>query len=124
LIKSINAVLLSTANIEPMIEFYRDKVGLPLVVSDHGAGRHAECDLGAVHFAIHGGGRADSSKAITLSFHVDDIDLEYSRMVEHGVRFENPPTPAPFGGVLAAFDDPDGNKLCLMVWQSDRDSED
>ena len=120
MIDAINAVLISTKDVRCLAEFYRDKVGIPLKINDHGGGLHAEAEIGHTHFAIFPGGPSSSPKGpITFSLHVDDIDAEYAAMKARGVVFAAPPGPAPFGGVVASFRDPDGNGVCLMVWQSE-----
>ena len=117
MIRSINAVLLHSADPARLVRFYRDVVGLPLRTDDHGDGVHAECDLGGLHFAIFpGGGAPPGPGPVTLSLHVDDVQAEYDRLRARGVEFTSAPSLRPFGGVLAEFRDPDGNGLCLMAW--------
>ena len=121
MIDAINAILISTRDVRHLAEFYRDKVGIPLVINDHGGGLHAEAEVGHTHFAIFPGGSDPSPKGpVAFSLHVDDIDMEYAALKARGVVFDAPPSPAPFGGVVASFRDPDGNGVCLMVWQSER----
>ena len=118
MIKSVNAILISTQNVERLAAFYRDAVGLPLKVNNHGGGMHAEGEIGDCHFAIFPGGPAPAAKGpITFSLHVDDIQAEYERMKSRGVPFAGPPAARPFGGITADFRDPDGNGVCLMCWQ-------
>ena len=124
MIKGINAVLIHSRDVRRLAEFYRDKVGIPFQMDDHGGGLHAEAEVGSVHVAIFpGGGEPRDKGPVTLSLNVDDIDAEYEAMKKRGVSFEGPPAPAPFGGVLASFRDPDGNGVLLMVWQSERKAE-
>ena len=121
MIRAINAVLIHTQDIDRLISFYRDSVGIPLEVSDHGGRRHAEAEIGGTHFAIFGGGPPPMERgSITFSLEVEDIDRAHADLALRGVEFEHPPREMPFGGVLAPFRDPDGNGVCLMVWQSDR----
>ncbi|MCK6441040.1 MAG: VOC family protein [Planctomycetes bacterium] len=121
MIKSINAVLISSRDVKRLVEFYRDKVGIPLKVADHGGGMHAEAELGETHFAIFPGGGAPLERGpIMFSLHVDNIDAEYQAMSKRGVKFDGPPADRGFGGVIASFRDPDGNGVCLMCWQSER----
>jgi predicted enzyme related to lactoylglutathione lyase len=124
MIKSLNAVLISSQDVPRLVAFYRDVVGLPLKVADHGGGMHAEAELGDVHFAIFPGGPAPQPRGpIAFSLHVDDIDAEYARLKAKGVRFRNPPEPVGFGGIVAPFQDPDGNGVCLMVWEDERKAQ-
>ena len=121
MIDAVNAVLISTRDVGRLADFYRNKVGIPLKINDHGGGLHAEAEIGHTHFALFPGGPGPQPKGpVTFSLHVDDIDAEYEAMKARGVVFDAPPGPAPFGGVVAMFRDPDGNGVCLMVWQSER----
>ena len=118
-VTAINAVLLHTQDVERLVDFYRDTVGLPMRSSDHGGGMHGEAHprLGDVHFAIFPGGPEPGRGPVTISLHVDDLQGEYERLLALGVEFEHPPQPKPFGGIVAPFRDPDGNGVLLMSWQ-------
>ena len=118
MIKGINAVLLHTCQMDAMIAFYRDKVGISLKVSNHGGGKHAEADLGEVHFAIFEGGPPPQDRqGVSFSLWVEDVEAEYRRMTALDVAFDSPPAPHGFGGILAPFRDPDGNGVMLMQWE-------
>jgi hypothetical protein len=43
----------------------------------------------------------------------EDLDADYSALLDRGVRFESPPTQQPWGRE-AVIVDPDGNKLVLQ----------
>ncbi len=122
MIEGVNAILISSPDVERLAAFYRDQVGIPLKVNDHGSGLHAEAEVGDTHFAIFPGEPAKGPHPIAFSLHVDDIDAEYLTLSKRGVRFAGPPEPMEFGGVVARFRDPDGNGVCLMMWQSEYDA--
>ncbi len=122
MIRGVNAILISSPDVKRLAAFYRDQVGIPLEVHDHGGGLHAEAEIGDTHFAIFPGGPAEGSHPVSFSLHVDDIDAEYAKLSKQDIRFAGPPEPMGFGGVVARFRDPDGNGVCLMVWQSERDA--
>jgi catechol 2,3-dioxygenase-like lactoylglutathione lyase family enzyme len=120
-LKSVNALFVSTSNMDAAIQFYRD-LGVPLQVSNHGGGTHAEADFGNLHFAIQPW-KSHSSPAsnVAFSFHVANLE-EYCRLLqEKGLKFKTLPTPQPFGGVTAEIYDPDGNHIFLTRWQSDEE---
>ena len=118
MIKGINAVLIQTRDVRKLAEFYRDKLGLQMNISDHGGGTHAEMDFGAFHFAIQPGGGAPVERGpVVISFQVDDVNEEYEALKSRGVVFDMAPREMPFGGILAEFRDPDGNRFYLMQWQ-------
>jgi predicted enzyme related to lactoylglutathione lyase len=120
MIKAINAVMISTADPKRLIEFYT-KIGLSLKSADHGGGLHAETDYGDVHFAIWSGGQPSVTKSnMSFSLHVPNLEEYYEELVEKGVKFDHPPQKLPFGGVIAGLTDPDGNRLVLMRWDSEK----
>ena len=59
-------------------------------------------------------GEALVGRFLGVSLEVDDIDSVYATLCDRGVEFAGPPTRQPWGGVLAHFDDPDGNTLTLL----------
>ncbi len=121
MIDGINAVLIATRDVPRLAAFYRDKVGIPLVINDHGSGTHAETHVGKTHFAIFSGSPTPQPEGpVMVSLHVDDIDAEYARLSARGIVFDGPPRAMPFGGIVTSFRDPDGNGVCLMVWENER----
>ena len=121
MLQKIDAIFISTKNMDKLIEFYR-ALGVPLKVNDHGRGLHAEADLGAVHFALQPWKSEEIPKSnISFSFFVPNLE-DYCRELESkGLQFSKPPTPQPFGGVIAEIYDPDGNHIFLNRWQSDEE---
>ena len=120
MIKAINAILISSDNPTRLIDFYT-QIGIPLRTDDHGGGIHAEADFGDVHFAIWGGGKPTSVKSnVTFSLHVPNLEEYYENLMQKGIEFDHPPKSVPFGGVIAGLTDPDGNRLVLMRWDSEK----
>jgi predicted enzyme related to lactoylglutathione lyase len=122
MIQAINAVLLSTQNPQRLIDFY-SRLGVKLKTSDHGSGLHAEAEFGAVHFAIWGRATAAppvEASNVNFSFHVPKLEEAYEELKSKGIVFDSAPTPLPFGGVVANLRDPDGNRITLMRWASDK----
>ncbi|HCA30842.1 MAG TPA: hypothetical protein DEP23_15450 [Ruminococcaceae bacterium] len=54
---------------------------------------------------------ADNSSNTILSFNVDDLDMEYGRLLSLGAEVLNEPTVHPWGARSFQFKDPDGNIL-------------
>lgn len=121
MLKSLNAVFVSTSNMEKVIKFYQT-LGVPLKVNNHGGGVHAEADFGDLHFAIQPWKSNEKpSSNVSFSFHVPELE-DYCRSLEaKGLEFKTRPTPQPFGGVTAEINDPDGNHIFLTRWQSDEE---
>ena len=46
-----------------------------------------------------------------LSFAVDDVEAKHKELLALGVRFTGAPERQSWGGVLATFQDPEGNEM-------------
>jgi len=120
MIKAVNAVMISSSDPQRLINFYTS-IGISLKVADHGGGLHAETDFGDVHFAIWSGGQSVAEKSnVCFSLHVPNLEEHYESLLKKGVKFDHPPKQLPFGGVIAGLTDPDGNRLVLMRWDSEK----
>ena len=118
MLRSINALFISTAHMGRLIEFYKT-IGVPLKVNDHGAGLHAEADFGDLHFALQPWKSSEAPTSnISFSFHVPNLEEYCSELETKGIVFHKRPTPQPFGGVTAELRDPDGNHIFLTRWQT------
>lgn len=54
-----------------------------------------------------------------ISFDVDDIEAAYKSLKKKKVKFHLAPRKEPWGGMLANFEDPDGNQYFLLEMPSD-----
>ena len=114
---SLFSVELRTARWEPLVAWYRDILGLKLllrVVEDD----YALLDAGAARLAIMGRqSPGDASGRWSLGFESADLDAVFRRL---GTAADGPPRSNPEGfRELVAFD-PDGNKVRLFAWHADR----
>ena len=97
------------------IEFYEAILGLQLQYSspEHG---YAALAAGSVRLGIAVPG-ADQRELIGrhtgVGLAVSDLEAEYVRLSDLGVRFTMPPTKQPWGGFMALVSDPDGNVFYL-----------
>jgi len=120
MIKSLNAILISSSNVSKSIEFYKG-LGIPLAIHDHGQGTHAEADIEDFHFAIFpGGNKQEQRPNIRFSFNVPQLESFYEDLKTKGYEFLAPPASKPFGGITADLLDPDGNIVTLMRWESEK----
>ena len=98
------------------LEFYRDKLGLPLKFESP---EWTEFQTGDTTLALHGGGVApqgppvgDPSKqagSCSIGFNVTDVDKTYEDLKAKGIRFVMPPSQRENEGIrLAVAIDPDG----------------
>lgn len=114
--KQIDYTMVVVSDMQRSIEFYRDKLGIPLKFQSPD---WTEFATGATTLALHGGGvptahdpSADPSKtagACSIGFNVDDVDKTYEELKARGIRFVMPPTQREGEGIkLAVAIDPDG----------------
>ena len=98
------------------VQFYRDQLGLKLIVHDEKFG-YASFETGSATLAIN---KVDmDTQAEMVGRHtgvglgVRDLQETYERLAASGVEFDMPPTNQPWGGTMAMFKDPDGNHFYL-----------
>ena len=114
--KQIDYTMVVVSDMARSVEFYRDKLGIPLKFQSP---EWTEFATGATTLALHGGGvpatqppSGDPSKtagACSIGFNVDDVDKTYEDLKAKGIRFVMPPTQREGEGIrLAVAIDPDG----------------
>ena len=114
--KQIDYTMVVVSDMQRSVEFYRDKLGIPLKFQSPD---WTEFATGTTTLALHGGGVAgehhsgDPSKtdggACSIGFNVDDVDKTYEELKAKGIRFVMPPTQREGEGIkLAVGLDPDG----------------
>lgn len=114
--KQIDYTMIVVSNMDRSVEFYRDKLGIPLKFQSP---EWTEFATGATTLALHGGGipadrppSGDPSKqagSCTIGFSVQDVDKTYEELQAKGIRFVMPPTRREGEGIkLAVAIDPDG----------------
>jgi catechol 2,3-dioxygenase-like lactoylglutathione lyase family enzyme len=143
MIQGIHHTCISVSDLERSIAFYRDLLGLELLMTEESerSGDDRSKALGVakakVRLAILSAGNARvelieyvTSKgrpydrnnndvgAMHIAFQVEDIDGVYQRLVDHGVRFTAPPATIPAGPMAGwrwtYFFDPDGVSLEII----------
>ena len=114
--KQIDYTMVVVSDMQRSVEFYRDKLGIPLKFQSPD---WTEFQTGTTTLALHGGGVAatapptvDPSKqagSCSIGFNVEDVDKTYLEMQAKGIRFVMPPTQREGEGIkLAVCIDPDG----------------
>jgi lactoylglutathione lyase len=111
----IDYTMVVVSDMQRSVEFYRDKLGIPLKFQSPD---WTEFATGTTTLALHGGGVAgehqsgDPSKtagACSIGFNVNDVDKTYEELQAKGIRFVMPPTQREGEGIkLAVAIDPDG----------------
>ena len=114
--KQIDYTMVVVSDMDRSVEFYRDKLGIPLKFQSP---EWTEFQTGVTTLALHGGGvprsgppTGDPSKqagACSIGFNVDDVDATYQELQAKGLQFVMPPTQRDEEGIkLAVALDPDG----------------
>jgi predicted enzyme related to lactoylglutathione lyase len=101
------------SNFATVRDFFTETIGLKCMSDEEEFG-YASFQAGDISFAI---AQTDDEALVGrhtgVGFMTADIDKKYQRLIEQQVEFKMPPTPQPWGGVLALFKDPDGNVYYL-----------
>ena len=118
-------VVLFVENFEAMMEFYTEKVGLPVRLTAEG---YAEFAVEGAKLALLarwrlpellGDGQLERPKpgahASAVTVLVESVDRTHRSMVERGVRFLGEPADRPWGQRSAYFMDPEGHLIELAT---------
>ncbi|MSQ22349.1 MAG: hypothetical protein EXR53_03445 [Dehalococcoidia bacterium] len=115
MIEGIAGVILWTDNVERLVAFYLDVLGLTphSVRPDFVAFSFGDARLS---IGRHDGvsGKAKDPNRVMVNLAVTDIQQVYTLLQEKGVSFLRPPERERWGGWVATFHDPDGNILQLL----------
>ncbi len=113
--KQIDYTMVMVSDMARSIEFYRDKLGIPLKFESPD---WTEFLTGTTTLALHGGGIKREPQAgsadkdagtCSIGFNVEDVDKTYEELKAKGVNFVMPPTQREGEGIkLAVCVDPDG----------------
>lgn len=110
---SLYGVAIFVHDIDRAVEFYRDRLALPL--TKRGA-FGAEFLDGPTHVGVHPAVHADAKKLVGrhtgITLYVPDLLHYCGELHERGVQFVAEPTQQSWG-IMAMVADPDGNVLAL-----------
>jgi lactoylglutathione lyase len=125
--KQIDYTMVIVSDMNRSVEFYRDKLGIPLKFQSPD---WTEFMTGATTLALHGGGirqeqsgpgKDKAAGTCSIGFNVDDVDKTYEELKAKGITFVMPPTQREGEGIkLAVCVDPDGLPISFaqMVGQT------
>ena len=115
--QKVDYVMIMVSDMKRSIEFYRDKLGLPLKFESP---EWTEFQTGATTLALHGGGvkanhpvhgigKEKFAGSCSIGLNVEDLNQTYQALQGKGVKFIMPPTRQDKEGIkLAVCLDPDG----------------
>lgn len=101
---ALSRVIIFTADIPGMTLFYRDVIGLPVLVEEKG---WVELGAGGCSIALHGWRGKAPEGSVKIVFHSDDVAATRAALVARGATLGKV---ASFGAIdLCDGFDPDGN---------------
>lgn len=104
-------VCIETSRVIELASFYR----LIMDIEDDGNENemHQTISADGVTLTVYNDGKPknNQNQNISIAFTVDDVDLEYERLLSLGVHVIDPPTTRPWGARNMHFQDPDGNHI-------------
>ena len=115
MLAGIHSVLIWTDDLQRLLPFYRDLLGLKPQMENNGFVVFEASSGAALAIGTHSEvqGRSRDPNRVMVDFQVDDCKAEYDRLSKQGVEFVR--TPSTDDGVtIATFRDPDGNVLQLF----------
>jgi predicted enzyme related to lactoylglutathione lyase len=106
-------IIINTAKLIELAEFYRDGLQLPKPKAT--GNDHLGYNFGSVYlgFDLVPAPPKEYPGAVSIWFEVDNIEVVFSRFISIGGREKYPPLRKPWGAVLAALYDLDGNIIGL-----------
>ncbi len=120
-IRRVNAAVLFVHDLNKCMEFYRNVLGLEVVVSDDVsyAFKMHDQDFAIVHISAaiqmvgeEALGLGQAGHRVMLCADVDDVDDVYTALTAKGLTFIRPPISQAWGWRTAYFADPEG-----VIWE-------
>jgi len=102
----LRRIIFFTRNMNAMLAFYRDSLGLPLVTDEDG---FKEFDAGGCRIALHNGASEVGARPPKLVFYSDDVAAMREALMARGVKLGKVMSQA--GLIRCEGKDPDGNPL-------------
>ena len=111
----ITGLALSSQDPERLSTFYREVLGIPFALAQHGQLRpHIECEVDNFHFAIIRKGQVAEGSNVTPSFFVLDLAAFLTQAAARGVQPLHPVIDIGEGKCISTIADPDGNTIRLI----------
>jgi catechol 2,3-dioxygenase-like lactoylglutathione lyase family enzyme len=114
----LNKVILHVNDMQAMVEFYRDKLGLALGwpgdKADYSQDFWVELRTGSCTLALHGGGREPKvAGEIRFGFAVENAEAAREELIARGVKCGEVRSPVP-GSFVVDLWDIEGNQLFVQ----------
>lgn len=121
MIKGIDAILIGSEDSQVLADFYKDKVGLEMANEmEMGEDGTKGFELKAGNFTLYltdhseVKGKASDPERMMINFEVDDAEAEVEKLTKAGVKVIKELYHVEGYGLIATFEDPDGNYFQLV----------
>ena len=117
MIKEFKGINISTKDPAELVEFYNEKLGIPIL--DEGFGNYDGAELGfdrdapVIYIWDERKWGKSNEGSVNLVFGCDNLDTTYEELKSSGVELD-PPITAEWGGKELMVFDPEGNKVLLL----------
>ena len=120
MIEGVVGVIIWTEDLDRLVGFYRDTLGLTpnSVRPNFVAFKWGDMRLSIGHHSEVRGQTAEPHR-IMVNLGVRDIRKTYDSLMARGVKFTRPPEQEHWGGWVSTLSDPDGNTLQLLQQPSE-----
>lgn len=122
MVKRVDTIILLVTDIEASVDFYKNKIGMPLKFKSPG---WAEFVLGDIHLALHRKGNklsgheaAMAAIGVSVNFEVDDIESMFVRLATNGIDPVGEIKDYEFGRYFFVTD-PDGYVIGFREYKSE-----
>jgi catechol 2,3-dioxygenase-like lactoylglutathione lyase family enzyme len=117
MVTALGNVTVVVKDLSRSLRFFRDRIGLRLAFYDK-QNKWVCFDAGRATFSLTTPWNRAAKKLVGVrtgvSFYVVDLDKTYKRLKKKKVKFTIVPRREPWGGLIANFQDPDGNAYFLL----------
>ncbi|MEO0162128.1 MAG: VOC family protein [candidate division WOR-3 bacterium] len=114
MIKKLTNITIPVSNLKEAVNFYEKVLGLK---KRYEWPTYVIFNCG-IELAFEPGGTKGEKRNLPYIFlEVDDVDAEYHRLLDMGVKFKSRPKNEHWGGRTAGLTDPDGNKVVLVEYK-------
>jgi|SRR3989344_7921137 len=120
MIRGLESIVFFTGNADALASFYKDKVGLEIREESEGEDGSKMFELKAgdgpgIYLVTNSEikGKNQGGAGVVPNLEVDDIEKEDKRMKDAGVNAVEEVHHLEGYGLVATYEDPDGNKFCF-----------
>jgi len=110
---NLNQITVPSLDLSLSIPFYQ-KLGLKLIVKALPHYARFECPDGGSTFSIHLADALPQGEGVYVYFECDDLDERVEKLLDEGIKFDEPPNDKTWLWREARLRDLDGNRIILF----------